>query len=265
MRDARAKLLFCRSRCHRRYHRFLILGFFLASEGTLKWLGYWSRLVRCIKYVTVVGLKRNVLNLFASLIYWHYRSPYQYIPLFVGSPRSSQESSKKSSSPGKPLAESSRPTSARSKSSKRSSHNSLPPGSDDEHKEEESDREEDEKQSTKSEKEKSSSSSSSLSSSSSSSSDSSDDEKPDGEDEVPATTLAAGSEDEPPAVQVHVSNGNEACLLTKGSHGLLICKFYEYKYSRQLPQRRTPLRLALSVLLRKVSVLYSQLESKERR
>jgi len=41
---------------------------------------------------------------------------------------------------------------------------------------------------------------------------------------VDEAAAPAGSEDDPPAVQVHVSNGNEACLLTKGSHGLLISR-----------------------------------------
>lgn len=132
--------------------------------------------------------------------------------LSLGSPRSFKKTSEKSSTPGDPVAQSSRPTSSRSRSSKRSSRNSLPLESDDEHKEEEGGDNKEDKQS--------SSSSSSLSLSSSNSS---DDEQ---YDDVAEVVTPAASEDEPPAVQIHVSNGNEACLLTKGSHGLLICKLF---------------------------------------
>lgn len=134
----------------------------------------------------------------------------------LGSHRSSHKTSDKSSTPGDPVAGSSRPTSARSRSSRRSSHNSLTAESDNDNKEQEQGNEGEDKESNRNAK-RTSSSSSSLSSSSDS-----DDEK----DNVRTEGLdPVVSEDEPPALKFHVSNGNEACLLTKGSHGLLICKF----------------------------------------
>lgn len=130
------------------------------------------------------------------------------------------------------MAQSSRPTSSRSRSSKRSaSRNSLPLESDDEHKEEEGGDDKEDKQSS------SSSSSSSLSLSSSNSSD--DEQYVD----VAEAVTPAASEDEPPAVQIHVSNGNEACLLTKGSHGLLICKlfhcYHQFNYMNSVNKKST--------------------------
>lgn len=144
-----------------------------------------------------------------------------YPPL--GSLRSSHKTPDKSSAPpGDPVAESSRPTSARSRSSRRSSHNSLTAESDNDNKEEEQEKEAEDKESNRDAKRTSSSSSSSSSTSSSSDS---DDEKGNVGTEGPDPVV---SEDEPPAVKFHVSNGNEACLLTKGSHGLLICTFAQW-------------------------------------
>lgn len=129
--------------------------------------------------------------------------------------RSSGKKSTKSSSPRSPVA------SPRPQSSTRSSSHSLPPGTEDDRDEDKEESKEGDKKSNSSEKRKSSSSSSSLSSSLSSSSSPpvSDDEQ-----EAEPAPLPAGSESEPPSVQIHVSNGNEACLMTKGSHGLLISR-----------------------------------------
>lgn len=90
--------------------------------------------------------------------------------------------------------------------------------SDNDNKEEEQEKEAEDKESNRDAKRTSSSSSSSSSTSSSSDS---DDEKGNVGTEGPDPVV---SEDEPPAVKFHVSNGNEACLLTKGSHGLLISR-----------------------------------------